>query len=261
MVPRLTLFSSAIGAALLLPAFGQTFSLDQDSPYGPNTYRNNGTFATGESITFNDVAQKSGSPTYDVTPDLKQTVVTLSDLSEVEVFDICAEMFVGPTGSSTYSVSEGFGPLTGSQESAARALFSHAISEFVLARDSLSTQDPNAVGVAIQIAYWEIVEDPVGTANLSLDDLGFNPGDISVLDFATGYTGATADAVSLAEGYLANIRSGTWTEANAPQQYNYYYADATGEQDRLWITTGVIPEPSTALLGLLGGLLLLRRRR
>ncbi|MCH7225812.1 hypothetical protein [Haloferula sp. A504] len=256
MSPRLILFVSAIGTGLLLPSFGQTFSADQTFPYGPNTYRTEGVYTTGN-ITFNDVAQKSGSPTYDVTPDFKETTLTLSDLSEVEVFDICAEMFVGPTGSSTYSVSEGFGPLTGSQESAARALFSNAISEFVLARDTL-VQDPDVVGVAIQIAYWEIVEDPVITSNLSLDDLGAFPGDLSIVDFASGYSGVTADAVSLAETYLANVRSGTWTDQGG---LTYYYADATGEQDRLWITTGVIPEPSVALLGLLGGVLLLRRRR
>ncbi len=223
-----TFFSGVLVTLLALPALGQTYTADQTAPYAPNTYRTEGVYGVGN-VDFNNA---SGLPNpYGVNPDFKETVVTLGDSSELEVFDVCFEMFVGPTGSSTYDVSESFGPLTADQETAARILFSNAIDEFVVARDTLS-QDPDVVGAAIQIAFWEIVEDPVGIANLSVDDLGLSPGDLYIIDFASGYAGATADAVALAETYLTNISSGTWTDQSDAKGYTYYYADSATQQHR-----------------------------
>lgn len=258
MFPRSTLLSSVIGAALLLPALGQTFTADQSAPYAPGTYHTEAVYGVGN-IDFNNTTG-SGTNPYSVTPDFKVTGVVLADGTQVDVLDICAEMFVGPTGASTYDISLGFGSISADRADAARVLLSNTLDDFLFARSGLSSDDPNVVGAAIQIAFWEIAEDPIGFLLPSLDEGQGFAGDLSVLGFASGYSGTTADAITLAESYLANIRNGTWTDEGG---FNYYYADAATEQDRLWITTGIttIPEPSTALLGLLGGLLLLRRRR
>lgn len=258
MFPRTILLVGLLAGGLLLPAAGQTFTADQTPPYDPLTYHTEAVYGVGN-IDFNNTTG-SGTNPYGVTPDFKVTGVILADGTQVEVLDICAEMFVGPTGASTYDISSGFGTISADRADAARTLLSNTLEDFLFARAGLSSDDPNVVGAAIQIAFWEIAEDPVSFSNLSLDPLGSSPGDLSIIDFASGYSGATADAVSLAESYLANIRSGTWTNEGG---FNYYYADAATEQDRLWITTGIntIPEPSTTLLGLIGGLLLLRRRR
>lgn len=255
-------FIAPIAGALFLtqPLVGQTFTLDQDEPYGLNTYRSVMSYAVeGDSsttpptpaVTFNDALETSGGPTYGVNPiALNETILTMGDGSEVSVFDVCFEIFIGPTGSSTYTVTEGLGPnLDATRQAQVRALFSNALAGFVF---SPTDYDNSAVhGAAIQMALWEIAQDT--NPFLTLEPGTPDSGDLSVTSFGSV---ASGDAVDLAELWLGNIRSGTWTDQGG---YIYYHADAVSEQDRLWVTP--IPEPSTALLGGLGGLLLLRRRR
>lgn len=270
MFPKQLLFSGAILVFAASPVVGQTFGYDGTSPYAPNTYRIVQDYVAQDSggnpaaINFNN-STGSGPNPYSVNPvGLKRTTVTLGDGSEVTVTDLCTQMFVGPTGTSTYNVAAGFGSLSATQENDLRALFSNTLADFLLI--AASDYDQAATfGAAIQLAAWEIIEDDqFGTGFYSLDDnpVGF-PGafDLSVIDFASGYTGTAADALLLAESHLAEINAGNWTDNGG---YNYFYASAqAGEQDRMWITVGTttIPEPSAALLGLAGGLLLLRRRR
>lgn len=253
MFPKAPILSGALLALVSLPSVGQTYTADQTAPYDPGTYHTEAVYGVGN-IDFNN-STGSGPNPYGVTPDFKITRVIEADTSQRDVFDVCVQMFVGPTGNSTYNVASGFGGLSADQANAARTLFSNTLGDFVIARNSLSP-DADAIGAAIQIAFWEIVEDSVALSQLSLDDLGAFPGDLSIIGFTGGYAGTTADAVALAEGYLSNIRTSTWTDQGG---YNYYYASAGTEQDRLWIAP--IPEPSSALLGLFGGLLLVRRRR
>ena len=269
MFPRTILLVGLLAGGLLLPAAGQTFGSDPSIPGAPSTYRISGSYiakdAGGSAATVNfKNTTGSGTDPYAITPvGINRTTVTLSDGSEVTVTDLCMEMFVGPTGTSTYDVSAGFGSLSSTQEADLRILFSNTLADFLVI--SPSDYDQKAtVGAAIQLAAWEILEEdlfgPGGP--YSLDDLALGLGDLSVIDFASGYDGTANDALQLAKSYLDNISSGSWgTDLGG---YNYYYADAQGgEQDRLWITPGIttIPEPSTALLGFLGGLILLRRRR
>jgi len=246
-----------IGMALVSAVAGQTFTLDDFAPYGPNTYRVALDYAVGQ-VVFNN-GTGSGTPSYSVDPvSLKTTELTLGDLSSIEVFDICAEMFVGPTGSSTYEVSAGFGALDPDQSFTARLLFSNTLSDFITARDTSTYDDAAAIGAAIQMAFWEIAEDSLGTTTPSLDETNPFSGDLDVDGFGVSYSGPTAAAISLAESYLANIRNGSWADQGG---LYYYYADAGSEQDRLWIGIQPIPEPSAMLLGLAGGMLLVRRRR
>ncbi len=241
--------------ALASPALAQNFILDDSAPYAPNSYRHTNDYAVGE-VSFNNATGKGGSDPYAVNPvSLKETFVTLDNSTEVRVYDVCFDMFTGPTGSSSYSVTEGFGSLNASQESATRALFSNALNDFIFARDNLGYPVAAEVGAAIQMALWEIVEDsnPV----LSLDEGSADAGILSV-DIAGSAGGNTANAIALAGTYLGNIQSGTWTDQGG---FNYYYADAGSEQDRLWVTIEPIPEPSTALAALLGLAFGFRRRR
>lgn len=259
MFPRRTLVLSILGAGLFLPAAGQViFTADQSPPYDPGTYHTEAVYGVGN-IDFNNTTG-SGTNPYGVTPDFKVTGVILADGTQVDVLDLCAEMFVGPTGSSTYDLSSGFGSISADRAAAAQILLSNTLDDFLFARSGLSSDDPDVVGAAIQIAFWEIAEDSTNIGELSLNEGLLFANDLSVLGFTGGYTGETADAIALAETYLTNIRNGTWVNEGG---FNYFYADSATEQDRLWITTGIniVPEPSTALLAFLGSLFLLRRRR
>ena len=243
--------------ALVFTANGQTYTLDDVAPYDPFTYRVILDYAVGE-VTFNN-STGSGPPSYPVNPvSLKTTELTLGDLSTLEVFDICAEMFDGPTGSSIYQVSSGFGGLDPTQSFTARLLFSNTIPDFVFARDNLSYDDAATIGAAIQMAYWEIVEDSLGTTTPSLDENNAFSGELEVDGYGASYSGTTDDAILLAESYLTNIRNSSWGDQGG---LYYFHAGTATEQDRLWISLLPIPEPSAILLGLAGGMLLLLRRR
>lgn len=256
MFPRVTLLASAVFALGSVVAPAQTlYTYDDSVPYSPNSYVNNGVYSTG-SVDYDNQTGNASSP-YSATPDLRVTLATADGVNQTEMLDVCAQLFVGPTGLTDFTITEGFGSLNANQQTAARILFSNVYDEFFVARDTLTT-DPDVVGAAIQLAFWEITDDPSGALVPSIDDGAAFAGDLSILNFTGGYTGDTADAVALAESYLSNIRNATWSDQGG---LNYYYADSATEQDRFWVSRELIPEPSTAILGLLGGLFLLRRRR
>jgi len=242
--------------ALAAPVGAQTFSFDDSPTPADFTYEHVNDFVTG-TISFNN-STGSGTDPYDVTPvSLKQTELALPG-GTVTVYDICAEMFNGPTGTSTFDVSEGLGAFTSTEQAAIRALISNTLPDFIFAQTTLGYDAASEIGAAMQLAFWEIVED--GSTTYSLDEGGGFAGLLSVRQAGTSQDTVTQNAISLAESYLADIESGTFTDQG---NIGYYFADAETEQDRLWFKVGTtpIPEPSTGLLALFGSLLLLRRRR
>ena len=183
-------------------------------------------------------------------------------------YDFCADFFQGNGDNWTFdSVTPGVSGFA--RETEIQALFSNALPTFssmlnqYLADTGDWAPDPafaadydNLQGYAagMQIALWELIHEQ--TASLSVDDEGAIPGSFRVdLDGAPNTQAALGG--TFAEQFLTNIRNNTWT----PQAgYNFYFADATGEeQDRIWIAA--VPEPSAALLGAFGIFGLLRRRR
>ncbi|BCX49465.1 PEP-CTERM domain-containing protein [Haloferula helveola] len=267
MFPKIAFLSGVLAALYAPAALGQTFTLDDTAPYDPFSYRILQDYVVKDglgdpaTVNFNN-GTGSGPNPYSVNPvSLKRTMVTTGNGTEVPVFDLCTEMFVGPTGTSTYDVSAGFGSLSASQEGDLRILFSNTLADFLITTAS-DYDDAAVIGAAIQLAAWEIIEDDAfGAGFYSLDDGGIFPGALSVIDYGTGYDGTADAAILLAESYLAEINAGTWSDNGG---YNYFYAEAQGgEQDRMWITVGIttIPEPSTALLTLFGLGLVMRRRR
>jgi len=257
--------------ALAAPVGAQTFSFDDSPTPGNFTYQAVNDFATqtdGPSplpatVSFNNLTGSNPNP-YDVTPvGLKQTELTIPG-RVVTVYDICAELFNGPTGSSTYDVSVGLDQYTTDQQEAIRALISNTLPEFVFAVNNLSYESASEIGAAIQLAFWEIAEDSSPT--YSLDEGGGFAGLFSVRQAGTDQGTITQNAIALAESYLADVEDGDFT-VDPDVNIDYYYADAETEQDRLWFVLGgpdpapPIPEPSTGLLAVFGSLLLLRRRR
>lgn len=194
---------------------------------------------------------------------------TVSGFGPGYVYDFCADFFTGNNANSTFQVSSGFGGLGSSQQDDVRALFSNALPAFngLLAdyialnggdwayNASFASEYDELQGYAagMQIALWEIIHEQ--TAGLSIDGGGATPGSFRIDVTPPPNVQAGLGAV-FAEQFLTDIGSGTWMNEG---RVVYYFADApVGEQDRLWMT---IPEPSAAILGALGVLCLLRRRR
>lgn len=184
-----------------------------------------------------------------------------------EVYDFCADFFVGESDSATYDVSPGFGSLTSTQETYIRNLFSHALPEFnglfdayVAANSGSSGYNPvlapqydalQGYAGGLQVALWEIIHDQVST--LSVTDPA---GDFEVDPSGNG-PGRALLAITYAETFLTNIQDGGSWNSDAGGLV-YYYAAGGPDQDRLWVA---VPEPSTAILGAFGMAFLLRRRR
>lgn len=235
--------------ALSLSASAQTFTLDETAPFDPLTYRSTNDYVVGE-VSFSNPTGLPDPFAFDPVGFKRTTVVTPSG-AEVSVWDACAQLFEGPTGSSTYTVTAGFGASgwSGSQIDQIQALYSNALILFTNEVGDYDTARP--FGAAIQIALWEIAEETAG----SIDLLG---GDFNIVGSDTD--AETLAALDLAEEWIDNIQDGTWTDQGG---ISYFYADAGDEQNRLWATAGVttVPEPSSALLGILGGLFLVSRRR
>lgn len=66
-------------------------------------------------------------------------------------------------------------------------------------------------------------------------------------------------AMELAQTHLTSLDG--WTDQGG---ISYYDADPAADQDRMWVTAAgpsIIPEPSTALIGLLGLGFMLGRKR
>jgi hypothetical protein len=189
------------------------------------------------------------------------------------VYDFCADFLTGADDLATFNVSPGLGGGLGSgQQDEIEALFSHALPTFVEMLNSyilanggdwaeqtdgpLGEQFNALVGYAggMQVALWEIIHETSG--DLSIDSEGSMEGNFRVEPVNPANPRAEI-ARENAETFLLNIRDGVWVDTGG---INYYYADPLGEdqQDRLWVT---VPEPSSALLGALGLLAVIRRRR
>lgn len=189
------------------------------------------------------------------------------------VYDFCADFLTGVENQSSFNVSAGLGGGLGSgQQDQIEALFSHALPEFIAllnayiganggdwAEETTGDlgEDFNAlVGYAggMQVAMWEIIHDTSG--DLSIDSEGSMEGNFRVEPVDPENLRADS-ARDNAEDFLTNIRNGVWTDIGG---ITYYYANPQDEadQDRIWMT---VPEPSSALLGALGLLAALRRRR
>ena len=256
----------SLGAALAV-AFGsvsaQTFVYDGAPPSSPNSYSYSDTDEIAPPVVFNDVNSVSGGTTYSVNPvGAKTSVFTLADgVTSIEFYDFCAELFNGPTGTSTLTFTgTGLSVFSAPKADAIDALFSNALGEYIFQKNTLGGT-PEIYGAALQLALWEIIEE--GSSNFTLDST--NPaGQTLFVDLAA--TGAGTDAgaaVLLADSWLANINSGTWLGLGTME---YHYGFAGGEQNRLLVREIIsgappIPEPSVALLGLMTGFLAFRRRR
>lgn len=194
------------------------------------------------------------------------------------VYNFCAEFFVGATPPITYEVTPGFGPLVSTQQALIGAVISNAMPVFETKYQeylalvpsgghdpSYQTQYNELQGYAggMQIAIWEIIEENIST--FSVDNDGKLPG-LTAGIFKTDFLANAPEtqpglAVNFAETFLGNIQGSSplWTDQPG---FNYYYADGGNDQDRLWVTPSVIPEPSTVLLNFIAFtfLLLLRHR-
>lgn len=188
-----------------------------------------------------------------------------------QVYDFCADFTEGEDTGATYLVSPGFNGLESGQQSSIRFLFSHALPEFNGLFDAyldanggssdynpaLASQYDALQGYAggLQVALWEIIHEQVATLSV-LDTL--DPTGVFKVDADHNTPGRAQLAIDNAQTFLTNIQDGGDWNSDAGG-LNYYYANGGSHQDRLWIS--IIPEPSTALLGGLGAVFLLRRRR
>jgi hypothetical protein len=191
---------------------------------------------------------------------------TITGFGPGYVYDFCADFFTGDNSGATYDVSSGFGTLPG--QSDIQALFSNALPGFRgLLQDYIDLNggdwsynptyaseydELQGYAAGMQIALWEIIHEQ--SDDLSIDDEGATPGSFRV-DVSAAPNTRAALADDFAETFLANVRTGTWTNQGG---ISYHFADGGSDQDRLWM---VVPEPSSALLGAFGFLVLLRRRR
>ena len=211
------------------------------------------TTGLGDGIVFNNVG---GVPDPYVIDPIGITVTEVTTATGTfTAFDLCSELFVGPNTSTSYSVTQGFGSLTANQQVLVAKLFSNTLSTFVGYHNGGNRPQAEIVGAAIQLAFWEIIEDQTTLAAPSLDPTS-NPGNLSIVGYSGSYSGAAKDSMELAQTYLSQVNG--WTDNGG---LFYYSADPGSDQDRLWVTTQAIPEPSTALLAFLSMGFLLRRKR
>ncbi len=239
---------AAIAVAIVIPAGAQSiadgsYGYDNTSPFSSNSYHFSNSWVVDApdgnwAVTFNDPLMRSGGTTYAIDPvGLYQTSVIRGDGSSVSVYDFCTELFVGLDTEASYSVTSGFGSLDTTKQANLSTFLSNALPSFIASPNDISA-------AAMQIGIWEIIED----SNLTLGS-----GDLSV---DSSFAGDATSAVGLAETWLTSVRTNAWTDQGG---LAFYYADGDSQQSRLWVE--VVPEPSTALLGLLGFGLLARRRR
>ena len=253
---HLLLAAALLGMTLALPAAAQTITPE---PPANSFYSTNLPFLVGANPTQSQLAGLN--------------VRDVSGFGPGYVYDFCADFLTGNDDLATFDVSPGFGTgLTGGQQDQIEALFSNSLPMFIQMLNAyivangndwaertegpLGLQFNQLVGYAggMQVALWEIVHESTG--DLSIDSEGSVEGDfrVELIDPSNPRAGL---ARTNAETFLQNIGSGTWTNVGG---INYFYAnpqDGTA-QDRLWMT---VPEPASVLLGSLGMLALLRRRR
>lgn len=246
------LAGTALALANAAHAQSIDYHYDAASPFDTNSYYFSDSWVVG-AVGFNDYAGTGGGSTYTTNPvGLYETTLTKGDGSTSIVYDFCSELFVGLSGNPTYSVTPGLSGL-GSRATTLTSLLSNSIPLFLNQQAVGTYQDAATYAAAIQLGIWEIIQD--GNPYLTLDDSATGGQALSV-NLGLTDAGPSTDAVALAETWLAAVRSNTWTDQG---NLNLYYADTTGQQDRIWVE--VVPEPSSALLGLLGFGFVLRRRR
>ncbi len=261
MKDRIAPLVGCILFASSLSLSAQTFTENPPNS-GINTFERVDGFPVGgpnpiglDGIVFNNVTGSSVNP-YKIDP----VGITITQLTTsagtFTAYDFCVELFVGPNDSSSYSVTQGLGSLTSNQQVLIAKLFSNTLSSFISTSSTGTRSEAAVIGAAIQLALWEIIEDQVALSNPSLNEGGSNPGDLSILGYSSNYAPEAKDAMELAETYLSQVNG--WNDEGG---LSYYYADNAVDQNRLWVTTQAIPEPSSALLGLLGMGFLLRRKR
>ncbi|WP_035606980.1 hypothetical protein [Haloferula sp. BvORR071] len=190
------------------------------------------------------------------------------------VFDFCADFLNGNGELNDYNMSSGFGSLSSTQESEIRALMSNSLPTFVELLNAyiianggdwgentgaLAGDFNEVVGYAagMQIALWEIVHEQSGQISINTD--GPIAGSFGVETIPAAPPNPRGEiGRANAEDFLTAIRGGTWSDIGG---IGYYYVNpvSPAEQDRLWLTQ--VPEPSAALLGVLGLLTVFRRRR
>ena len=242
----------------------QTFVEDSSPTPGINTFsRIDGlpvgganTTGVGDGIVFSNNVGGGIPDPYAINPiGIAITEIT-TDSGTFTAYDFCAELFVGPNTSPSYSVAQGFGSLDANQQVLVARLFSNTLNGLVTSYGGGDRTNAGIIGAAIQLALWEIIEDPIAAFNPSLDASDPLAGDLSILSYSASYSGDAKASVELAQSYLTSLD--TWSDEGG---LNYYYATNATDQDRLWVTIDAIPEPSSALLGLLGMSFLLRRKR
>lgn len=192
------------------------------------------------------------------TAGLDMIEVMVPGLGVVQAWQFCSEFFVPPGSPSSWTITEGLGFMNSTQQQRVRALISNAFPFFNDARLDDDLPLARSYGAAMQLALWEILEE----SNASLILANSNP-DSGI--FRVDLTHPTGDpntppAVGFAQSFLDNISSSAWSDLGG---YNYYQADPSPEQGRLWFTVEpvVIPEPSALWMAAAGALVGLRRRR
>lgn len=186
------------------------------------------------------------------------------------VYDFCGDFYTGEDGDMTYSVSSGLGSFDPARQARIRALFSNALPGFdSLLQDYIDLNEgdwaynalyddefSDLVGYAggMQAALWEIIHEQVATLGVEVAD----PGQFEAAADGLFPTSRANRALDYANLFLDNIQgsSPAWTDQGG---WNYYTAEGDADQDRLWIAP--VPEPSSALFGVIGLSSLLRRRR
>ncbi|MBB5352631.1 hypothetical protein HNR46_002879 [Haloferula luteola] len=252
MFAKCPVLAAMLGLAASAGAQSINLSYDDTFPFDPETYHHTNSWVVDQ-VGFNTT---SGTMTVVPVGGYRTTVIT-PDGSSVSVYDFCSELYVGLSTPPVYDVSVGLGSLSTAKQDALQVFLSNALPLFL----STST---GTYAAAIQLGIWEIIED--GNPYLGLDptytlDSSIAGQNLSANIADTGVGDAT-DAVNLANSWLANVTDGTWSDEGG---MTYFYADSVdGQQDRIWVALGTvtIPEPSVALLGLVGTFgLVLRRRR
>jgi len=186
------------------------------------------------------------------------------------VYDFCTDFFTGEGAPGTYPVSPGFGAADSSQQARIRALFSNALPGFdaklqgyidLNAGDwaynpAYDQEFGDLVGYAggMQVALWEIIHEQVSPLGVEVADSG----SFEAAADPAFPTSRAHLALNYANLFLDNIQGGSpaWSDEGG---YDAFFAEGGANQDRLWFVA--VPEPSSALLALLGLASLLRRRR
>lgn len=116
------------------------------------------------------------------------------------------------------------------------------------------------VSSAIQMAVWEIAfETPGNPYSVTAGDFWMNGSGL------TGTNGGISSAQSLAQGYLANINTNAWSQADPNYALKMLVPhDAANNQTQVFLVSTPVPEPATWLMlilgfGLVGGAM--RKRR